>query len=56
MALRTILLKSMKKSLLTYAKSLKASTQLKSLTDNSNTHTCVTKISEEIFTASVTTQ
>ncbi len=55
MVLRTILLKSMKKNLPIYAKSLKASTPLKSLADNSSTHTCVIKISEEILTASVTT-
>ncbi len=54
--LRTILLKYMKKNLLIYTKSLKASIQLKSLADNSSTHTSVIEISEEILTASVTTQ
>ncbi len=55
--LRTILLKYIKKNLLIfYAKSLKASIQLKSLADNSSTHTSVIEISEEILTASVTTQ
>ncbi len=50
--LKTILLKYMKKNLLIYAKSLKASIQLKSLVDNSS----VINISEEILTALVTTQ
>ncbi len=54
--LRTILLKYMKKNLLIYAKSLKASIHLKSLADNSSTHTCVIEISEEVLTVSVTTQ
>ncbi len=54
--LRTIFLKSMKKNLLIYAKSLKASIQLKSLADKSSTHICVIIINKEILTASVTTQ
>ncbi len=54
--LKTILLKYMKKNLLIYAKSLNASIQLKSLVDNSNTHTRVNQISEENLTALVTTQ